>query len=140
MGHSDKNDNYIKEGKHFYSYKTKDEVYNQFNTRQPMSIIQLENGYYLIAMTRNTYIHITCTEYFGNISRCHYHYWQIAENNIWETESPLNITPCCLLLPRMKSIGLPTASDEPIYTVIDSDWTNIQANKSFSNPNIEDIL
>jgi hypothetical protein len=58
MGHSDKNDNYIKEGKHFYSYKTKDEVYNQFNTRQPMSIIQLENGYYLIAMTRNTYIHI----------------------------------------------------------------------------------
>jgi len=40
----------------------------------------------------------------------------------------------------MKSIGLPTASEEPIYTVIDSDWKNIQANKSFGNPNIEDIL
>jgi hypothetical protein len=105
-----------------------------------MSIIQLENGYYLIAMTKNTYVHITCTEYFGNISGCHYHYWQIVENNIWETESPLNITCCCLLLPRMKSTGQPTASDEPIYTVIDSDWKNIQANKSFGNPIIEDIL
>jgi len=55
-------------------------------------------------------------------------------------ESPLHIQHCCLLLPMMKSTGLPTASDEPIYTVIDSDWTNIQANKSFSNPYIEDIL
>jgi len=40
----------------------------------------------------------------------------------------------------MKSTGQPTASDEPIYTVIDSDWKNIQANKSFGNPIIEDIL
>jgi hypothetical protein len=55
-------------------------------------------------------------------------------------ESPLHIQHCCLFLPMMKSIGLPTTSDEPIYTVIDSDWTNIQANKSFSNPYIEDIL
>jgi hypothetical protein len=102
-----------------------------------MSIIQLENGCYLIAMTKNTYVHITCTEY---ISECHFHYWQIAENNIGETESPLNITRCCLLLPRLKSTGLPTASVEPIYTVIDSDWNNIQANKSFGSPNIEDIL
>ena len=140
MGHSGKNDNYIKEGKQFHSYKTKDEVYNQFNTRQPMSIIQLENGYYLIAMTKNTYVHITCTEYFGNISGFHYHYWQIAENNIGETESLLNITRCCFLLPRMKSTGLPTASEEPIYTVIDSDWNNMRANKSCGSPNIEDIL
>jgi len=138
MGHSGKNNNYIKEGKQFHSYKTKDEVYNQ----QPSTNVHYtyRKWVYLIAMTKNTYVHITCAEYFGKISGCHYHYWQIAENNIWETESPLNITPCCLLLPRMKSIGLPTASDEPIYTVIDSDWTNIQANKSFSNPNIEDIL
>jgi len=54
MGHSGKNDNYIKEGKQFHSYNTKDEVYIQFNTRQPMSIIHLENGYYLIAITKNT--------------------------------------------------------------------------------------
>jgi len=40
----------------------------------------------------------------------------------------------------MKSTGLPTASDEPIHTVIDSDWKNIQANKSFGNPNIDNIL
>jgi len=40
----------------------------------------------------------------------------------------------------MKSIGLPTASKEPIYTVIDSDWNSIRANKSFGSPNIEDIL
>jgi hypothetical protein len=86
------------------------------------------------------HVHITCTEYFGNISGFHYHYWQIAENNIGETESSLNITCCCLLLLRMKSIGLPTASKEPIYTVIDSDWNNIRANKSFGSPNIEDIL
>ena len=105
-----------------------------------MSIIKLENGFYLIAMTKNTYVHITCTEYLGKISGFHYHYWQTAENNIGETESPPNITHCCLLLPRMKSTGLPTASDKPIDTVIDSLWNNIQANKSFGIPNIEDIL
>jgi len=40
----------------------------------------------------------------------------------------------------MSSTGLPTSNDDAIYTVIDYDWKDIQANTSFSAPNIEDIL
>jgi hypothetical protein len=110
----------VKEGKQLHTYKTKDEVYNRFNKCLPMSMIQIDNGNYFIAGSKNICIHVKCTDYFGNISGSHYHYWHIVENETSERESQFHIQRCCLLLLRMKSTGLSTSSDESIYKVVDN--------------------
>jgi hypothetical protein len=83
---------------------------------------------------------LMCTDYFGNISGCHCHYWNIVQHDMHQIELEGHIAQYCLLLPKMTSTGLPTSSDDLIYTVIDHDLTNTQSNKMFSTPTINDIL
>jgi hypothetical protein len=128
----------VKAGKQYHRYKNKSEVYDTFNNCQVMSMIQLNNGNFIFAVMGNTYVHVMCTTYFQNLCGFHYHYWHII-NNDCEVDY-FEIKCCCLLLPLLTSTGLPTSDDESIYTVIDLDWKNIQADKSFSAPKIEDIL
>ena len=125
-------------GKQFHRYKNKEDVLHNFNNRRPMSMIQVENGNFIFPLlNRNTFVHVMCRTYFQTICGWHYHYWEIVDGN---EVNILSLQRHCLLLPMMSSTGLPTSDDEAIYTVIDCDWTNIQVNKSFSQPQIEDIL
>jgi hypothetical protein len=135
--HSQQN---VNKGKQFHKYKDKEDVTDNFNNRKPMSMIQLDNGkFFFSVMKNNTFVPVMCTTYFRTICGWHYHYWHIADNDDHEVNI-FTIQRCCLLLPLMSSTGLPTSNDDAIYTVIDYDWKDIQANTSFSAPNIEDIL
>jgi hypothetical protein len=140
MGRFSKKQSNLNEGKQFHVYKSRDEAYDTFPNRRSMSMIQLDNGNFVIACTNKIYITLMCTDYFGNISGCHYHHWHIAQHDMHQIELEGQIAWYCLLLPKMTSTGLPTSSNDLIYTVIDHDWTNIQSNKMFSTPTINDIL
>jgi hypothetical protein len=140
MGQFSKKQCNLKEGKQFHVYKTRDEAYKTFHNRRPMSMIQLDNENFVIACTNKIYITLMSTDYFGNISGCHYHHWHIVQHDMSQIELELHIAWYCVLLPKMTSTGLPTSRDDSIYTVIDHDWTNIQSNNMFSTPIINDIL
>jgi hypothetical protein len=42
----------------------------------------------------------------------------------------------CLLLPKMTSTGMPSSTNNPTFTLMESDWMDIQQDKTIATPKI----
>ena len=100
-----------------------------------MSILQLDSGEFCCAITGGTYVSLTCEDYEGETMCCHYHKWSMDDDDyIDESDmqyqhlpdlSERKIERCCLLLPKLVPSGLPSNENNPVYTVIDSEWMEL---------------
>jgi hypothetical protein len=67
-----------------------------------------------------------------------YHLWaQVSDDSQRKFSNLTNtIEHYCVLLPRLSKHGLPDCNDEPLYTLITSDWNIIQSDKTISSPKV----
>ena len=63
-----------------------------------------------------------------------YHKWSINNEVTQHSCATENISHYCLLLPRMTPDGMPTANNEATFTLVESEWMDIQADKLLQLP------
>lgn len=91
-------------------------------------------------MTTERYVEMICGEYIGTIGGAHYHHWSLPNSQPKSMLGTNKVAKYCLLLPKLTTTGLPSASDDPVFTTIDSDWNDIQPNKILKKPELMDIF
>jgi hypothetical protein len=80
---------------------------------------------------------ISCGDYIKDCGGASYHHWYFPADNsgiVTLTDQTI-ISNYCLLLPKLTTQGMPNADDEAIYTVIDSEWNDINPAKQLRKPN-----
>ncbi len=77
-----------------------------------------------------------CGEYIGTIADAHYHHWSVTNSQPKSMLETHKVAKCCLLLPKLTTAGFPSASDDPVFTAIDSEWNDIQPSKIRKKPEI----
>jgi hypothetical protein len=127
-------------GKLYFVYNSLKHIQQEYNERRPLSIIQLDNGKFLAAVTTERYIEMICGNYIGTIGGAHYHHWSLTNSQPKSMLARNKVAKYCLLLPKLTTTGLPSASDDPVFTAIDSDWNDIQPTKVMQKPNILDLF
>ena len=133
----------------YHIYKGWSDARKNFYGRKPMSTLQLDNGEFCCAITGDKYVTLTCDEYVGETMSCHYHKWSMDDDEFLQdcdegdselpTLSERKIVRFCLLLPKLVPEGLPSCDSEPVYTVIDSEWMELQPDLSFQVPKFKEI-
>jgi len=119
-------------------YKSAEDVRRQFELRHPLSLVSLGDHLFCCVLRNNCTVRLQCMEFKGQIAGASYHLWQLDNNE----DRPLQITKTdqvcryCILLPKLSIHGLPGINDEPIFTLIDSEWSEIQPDKTISYPKI----
>jgi hypothetical protein len=121
-------------------YNSLKHIQQKYNKRRPLSIIQLDNGKFLAAVTTERYIEMICSNYIGTIGGAHYHHWSLSNSQPKSMLVTNKVAKYCLLLPKLTTTGLPSAPDDPVFTAIDSDWNDIQPTKVMQKPNILDLF
>jgi hypothetical protein len=91
-------------------------------------------------VTTERYIEMICGNYIGTIGGAHYHHWSLTNSQPKSMLARNKVAKYCLLLPKLTTTGLPLASDDPVFTAIDSDWNDIQPTKVMQKPNILDLF
>ena len=94
---------------------------------------------YFCIVKKNGMVRLRCDELRCMCSTgAAYHRWalvsddgQIKYSNITNT-----IEHYCVLLPKLSKHGLSGSNDEPLYTLITSDWNVIQSDKIISSPKV----
>jgi hypothetical protein len=81
-----------------------------------------------------------CGEYIGTIAGAHYHHWSVTNSQPRIMLETNKVAKYCLLLPKLTIEGLPSASDDPVFTAIDSEWNDIQPRKILKKPEIMDLF
>ena len=124
----------------FKKYSSSAEVENIFNKRQPLSVVKLTgaNDYFCI-VKNNDMVKLRCDEFRCMCSTgAAYHLWaQVSDDSQRKFSNLTNtIEHYCVLLPRLSKHGLPDCNDEPLYTLITSDWNIIQSDKTISSPKV----
>jgi hypothetical protein len=127
-------------GKLCFVYNSLQHIQQEYNERRPMSLIQLDNGKFLATVTTERYVEMICGEYIGTIGGAHYHHWSLTNSQPKSMLETNKVAKYCLLLPKLTTTGLPSASDDPVFTTIDSDWNEIQPNKILKKPELMDIF
>jgi len=127
--------------KHMFKiYSSSIEVKNIFHKRHPLSVVKFAGADdYFCIVKKNGMVRLRCDELRCMCSTgAAYHRWalvsddgQIKYSNITNT-----IEHYCVLLPKLSKHGLSGSNDEPLYTLITSDWNVIQSDKIISSPKV----
>ena len=129
-----------KKGKQIHLYTSAEVLTSDYNSRKPISIMQLNNGKFMAALKNQKYIEVICGAYSGKICGAHYHCWFLSNGQPKSLQMTNHTTRYCLLLPKMTKNGLPSSAEDPIFTAIDSDWNDIQPNKMLMKPTIFSLI
>jgi len=123
-----------------HRYKTTEDVTRLFEARRPLSIIRLIDQRFCCVLRDNSTVMFHCTEYKETIAGACYHLWRLDMDVDDEQRHHLTnreeIEHYCILLPKLSINGLPGRNDEPIFTLIDSEWKEIQQDKTIETPKI----
>lgn len=118
-------------------YKNKGEILRMFQMSYPLSVVRLICGRFYCVCRKDIAVEVKCTEYLETICGASYHKWTVleqAEHAHAKVESKY-IQNYCVMLPKLTKTGV--ASEFPIYTLIDSEWNDIQKDGSICLPRIE---
>lgn len=121
----------------FKVYKNKGEILRMFQMSYPLSVVRLICGRFYCVCRKDIAVEVKRTEYLETICGASYHKWTVqeqAEHTHAKVESK-NIQNYCVMLPKLTKAGV--ASEFPIYTLIDSEWNDIQKDGSICLPRIE---
>jgi len=124
-------------------YKNGAEVRQQFDSRNPLSVVRLRNDQFCCVLISNYVVRLHCGEFTGQIAGASFHLWQVDNDQEPELHEQIQQITCtdqvknyCILLPKLSMKGMPDMSDEPIYTLIDSEWNDIQPDATLIMPKI----
>ena len=121
----------------YHEYADLHAVQHSFANRLPMSIVCLTDDSFGVVLKQNRLMKISCGDYIKDCGGASYHHWYFPADNsgiVTLTDQTI-ISNYCLLLPKLTTQGMPNADDEAIYTVIDSEWNDINPAKQLRKPN-----
>lgn len=114
----------------YVRYSTMSQVMLAYNERKPISVVVYKDGRWgAIINTIETFLEIHLTKQQKPCNGLFY--WRVTlnftEGVITQTNDigQMCIEHYCVLLPKLTNNGLPKASSEPIYCVIDSQWCDV---------------
>jgi hypothetical protein len=117
-----------------HKYNNIEEVRTCFAARKPLSVISLTDLTYGCIIHQNKFVKLFCNGQQQCIGGCWYHNWSISDEVLHKRCTEINIKHYCLLLPRLTCNGLPTAVNDPMFTLIESEWMDIQEDQMLSLP------
>ncbi len=111
-------------------YSTMSQVMLAYNERNPISVVVYQDGKWgAIVNTIDTFLEIHLTKQNKPCSGLFY--WRVTLNFTAGVVTQTNyigqmcIEHYCVLLPKLTNNGLPKASSEPIYCIVDSQWCDV---------------
>jgi len=119
-------------GKKYVVYRNELTVRRKFEGRQPLSAVGLTDGKMVCVVGKNSYLELHCTRFSETMVGASYHHWEMG--NLEALSGHLNdqVSSYCLLLPKLKPTGLPAQQDEAIFTVITSEWWDMQEDQTIA--------
>ena len=121
-------------------YKSIEEVRRVFDLRRPISMVVLNDHRFCCVLRNNYTVPFQCMEFQEEIAGASYHLWQINEDELESTDHQISnteeLTQYCILLPKLSCHGMPDLNDDPIFTLIESEWNEIQHDGTISLPKI----
>jgi hypothetical protein len=124
-------------------YKNEADVRRHFELRHPLSIVALDGQQFCCVLRNNEAVRLHCMEFKGQTAGANYHLWQLDNNvepngdrHLQQITSTDQVTHFCILLPKLSMNGLPGVNEEPSFTLVDSEWCEIQPDKSIALPRI----
>lgn len=121
----------------FKVYKNKEELLRIIQMGYPLSVVRLICGRFFCVCKKDITVEVKHTEYLESICGASYHKWTVLEHtvNTYAKVERNNIQNYCVLLPKLTKTGL--ASEFQVYTLIDSEWNDIQKDGSIRLPCVE---
>ena len=117
-----------------HKYINLEEIRSRFENRKPMSVVCMRNGTFACILRNNTAVELHCEVVHETFCGCWYHKWSIPNEIVQHQYTINDIAHYCLLLPRMTPDGMPTMNNEAIFTLVDSEWMDIQQDKTLKLP------
>jgi len=122
-------------GKNYHRYKNLEALISDFSNRKPLSVVLMRNNSFASILRNDTAVEVVCGELTNGLcAGASYHYWSIG--NEQGSFNKLCCVEYCMLLPKLSQGGMPNANDDPIFTLITSDWNEIQPNKLVRKPKV----
>lgn len=129
--------------KMYKKYKNWEEVRLAFSNRVPLSVVKIDTGEFGCVIRGGKMVELSCGDHVKEILGSHYFHWECDDQDFVHDRvihlSDKKITNFCLMLPRLLNTGLPGPDADPAYTVVDSEWMQIQHNKEFALPKFSAI-
>jgi len=101
----------------------------------PLSTIVLEGNIYGMALSDNGYALLKQDAYMGSVNGCHYHKWELIPSDDCHLDKAW-IVVSVLLLPMLQKEGLPGNAAEPVYTIVESEWNEIDKKGILTAPEL----
>ena len=98
---------------------------------RPLSVIGLENGDMGCAVSMGDMCRLTRTDFEYEKNGHFYHRWELNEYDLQQYKEE-DIVNYCLLLPALGPDGF--EDNQTVYTMIDSEWRDIDANGELVSP------
>jgi hypothetical protein len=99
-----------------------------------MSVVCMRNGKFACILRNNTTVELHCEVLHETFCGCWHHTWPIPNEKVQHHYTIKDIAHYSVLLPRMTPDGMPTVNNEAIFTLVDSEWMDIQENKTIKLP------
>ena len=121
-------------------YKNMEHAKREFELRRPLSVVVLDGLWFCCVLQNNETVRLQCMDFIGQIAGATYHKWQIEDEEVVQQQQRITsmdqLTHYCILLPKLSMHGLPDINEDPIFTLIDSEWNEIQPDGSITLPKI----
>jgi hypothetical protein len=103
----------------------------------PLSVIRLICGRYFGVCKHNITVELKHVEYVESICGVSYHRWAVSEQatHAHAKVDVSNVANYCVILPKLSANGVTFGSH--VYTLIDSDWNDIQKDGSITLSRVE---
>ena len=117
-------------------YSSETDIRRIYGSRQPLSVVNFTNSNKFVCMMRNrAYVEMICGDWIESTGGAIYHHWSIGETSMLTVDEVADhIYRSCILLPRLRKRGRPQVDDEPIYTLVESEWGVIGEDKQIGLP------
>jgi hypothetical protein len=114
-----------------YIYSNISEVVLAFYNHRPISALRLLTGNFVCMLQNGKQCTLTPNKFIKTLIGLSYFDWNISDNESILIQHHKDIQNYCLLLPKINKHGLPTWEMAPIYTVIDSEWRQLDIGKKY---------
>jgi len=129
--------------RNYVVYKAARVAVNQLSNRRPVSILQLSNGHFGMAVGSGGYLRLRFTgdDVEQTEGMCRYFVWRVSEEAVRDNHEYMlydlddaDIVNYCMLLPKLAASGNPDNEGEAYYTLIQSEWKCLRETGEISFP------
>ena len=120
----------------FILYSNADYIQRIHRLRHPLSVVNVRDSNKFVCMMRDkTCVEMNCGAWSETTGGAVYHHWEVGEpTSLSNQEMESQLCRSCLLLPRLRRKGMPGEEDEPIYTLVESQWGVLSQDKLIRLP------